>query len=717
MDAADMDGPPLGEAVPMALTGDEGGESPPLPGADDGADGAAEAAAAAAAAPADSTVPPPGKFFAVRAASASTQQAGAVFLSYPDAQKHIADNYDFVGAQYLLRGFNDLGDAARFASEGTVNVLTLEDNGAPGVPGGKVGGLNAEESRKRSAAEAAAAKSARKKSKKKGGGGTTRKRTETQPRKPYKQWEAQCAALQQHHAATGHFIVTGEDDASRKLRRWIADQRAEYRAMQAGQPSKMSQEKIDRMTSFGFDFTGLNTNAGTEGTAFPTFAADGIVIATPAAPAPAARGNYKPRKEWQEMYARLLAYKDAHGTTVIPRDDKANEELRLWMNEQNMAYRHIKEGKVKSNSVGRLTDEKKRLMEEAGHEFLHYTFDERMQQLKKFKEDNGGSVAVPVDHALLGKWATKMREKYRKYQDGQRVPGIAKEQIDQLTAVGFTATKRKMVNKGQEDEHWNNMFAELEQYKKDNGNCNVSTTPPHTELIKWVIAQRREYKKLKENKESLLTASRLMRLNDIGFQFRQRADYTSWDDRVKQLREYKNRHGHLKIPVSDPDLGWFVSSQREEYRKRCDGKPSSLTDDRYNDLNQLGFVFVGGKRKGAIKARRKTWDERYQELVAFRNANGHACVPQHYPGLGYWVHAQRNQYRLMKQGKKSPMTNEKALKLSELEMVWDAQKKRGTSTATTVVVAAAAAAASAISTYEDDDNEEEEDFSSGMAGV
>ena len=649
----------------------EGENPPPLPGTDAAdaatADATAQVAAAAAAAP----QPPAGKFFAVRAASTSNQEAGAVFLSYADAQKHIADNYNFVGAQYLLRGFNDLGDAARFASEGEVNVMTLE--GAPRMPHHSANNDGA--SRKRAAAAAAAAndddeggaagsgsgsRSSKKKKEK-------RKRVETQPRKPYKQWEAQFVCLQQHHATTGNFLVTGEDDASRKLRRWISDQRTEYRALQAGDTSKMTQEKIDRLTSIGFDFTGMNTNAGTDGVAFPTFAPDGSVIASPAAPAPPVRSNYKPRKEWQEMYAKLLAYKEVHGTTIVPRDDKVNQELRLWMNEQNMAYRHLKEGRaIKSNSVGRLTDEKKRLLEEAGHEFVHYTFDERIQQLKKFKEDNDGSVAVPMDHALLGKWAAKMRDKYRKYQDGQRVPGITAAQVEKLTAIGFTSTKRKMVNKGAEDEHWNAMFAELEQFKKDNGNCNVSTTPPHTELIKWVIGQRREYKKLKENKESLLTASRLMRLNDIGFQFRQRADYTSWSDRINQLREYKNCHGHLKIPVSDSELGWFVSSQREEYRKRCDGKPSSLTDERYNDLNNLGFIFVGGKRKGAIKAPRKTWEERYQELVAFKNAHGHACVPQHFPGLGYWVHSQRNQYRMMKQGKKSPMTNEKALKLTEL---------------------------------------------------
>ena len=128
--------------------------------------------------------------------------------------------------------------------------------------------------------------------------------------------------------------------------------------------------------------------------------------------------------------------------------------------------------------------------------------------------------------------------------------------------------------------------------------------------------------------------------------------------------------------------------------------------------------------------------------MAFRNANGHACVPQHYPGLGYWVHAQRNQYRLMKQGKKSPMTNEKALKLAEIGMVWDAQKKRGGTSnvnipgggvlgpasggkdaVATAAAAAAAAASPAVAAYADGDGDDDEDgyhsasMTGDMAGV
>ena len=190
--------------------------------------------------------------------------------------------------------------------------------------------------------------------------------------------------------ANGNFDVNGSDDASKKLRRWMSDQRAEYKLQQTGQVSKMSDEKVQRLQGLGFDFSAADAKADQ-------------IASQPS------RANYKPRKEWQDMYANLVAYKEANGTTAIDRKDKNDAELRIWINEQNVAYRNMKEGKTKKG-IG-LTDQKKQLMEDIGHEFVHYTFAERMEQLQAFKEENNGSIAVPVEHELLGKWATKMREK------------------------------------------------------------------------------------------------------------------------------------------------------------------------------------------------------------------------------------------------------------------------------------------------------------------
>ena len=56
-------------------------------------------------------------------------------------------------------------------------------------------------------------------------------------------------------------------------------------------------------------------------------------------------------------------------------------------------------------------------------------------------------------------------------------------------------------------------------------------------------------------------------------------------------------------------------------------------------------------------------------------------MPQNSGRLGAWVHAQRVNYKRFKNGEKSQMTAEKALKLSEIGFCFDAGDRfRGTRT-------------------------------------
>jgi len=89
-----------------------------------------------------------------------------------------------------------------------------------------------------------------------------------------------------------------------------------------------------------------------------------------------------------------------------------------------------------------------------------------------------------------------------------------------------------------------------------------------------------------------------------------------------------------------------------------------MTPERAEKLNELGMVWSVIKTPPKEEqAERKPWADRFQELLEFNNANGHLIVPQVYPGLGQWVHAQRVNYKLMKQGRKSAMTPAQAMQL------------------------------------------------------
>ena len=82
-----------------------------------------------------------------------------------------------------------------------------------------------------------------------------------------------------------------------------------------------------------------------------------------------------------------------------------------------------------------------------------------------------------------------------------------------------------------------------------------------------------------------------------------------WQTRLLELQEFHQTYGHCRVPFKYPpnsSLGRWVSTMRQEFKKRENGKQSSMTAERIADLNSLGFEWVGGvKSKATEKAKKK----------------------------------------------------------------------------------------------------------------
>jgi len=116
-------------------------------------------------------------------------------------------------------------------------------------------------------------------------------------------------------------------------------------------------------------------------------------------------------------------------------------------------------------------------------------------------------------------------------------------------------------------------------------------------------------------------------------------------------------------------LGDWVIDQRRQYKLMMQGKPSVLDPERQRKLEALGFVWVVRNRP--------EWNNRYSELLAYKEKHGDTKVPQHYketPGLGKWVAKQREQFRLKSQGKHSFLTPDRLEKLNQAGFVWSVRK-------------------------------------------
>lgn len=96
-----------------------------------------------------------------------------------------------------------------------------------------------------------------------------------------------------------------------------------------------------------------------------------------------------------------------------------------------------------------------------------------------------------------------------------------------------------------------------------------------------------------------------------------------------------------------------------------DGKQSSITTERIALLEELDFAW---------NAQTAAWSKHMSDLKKFREQNGHCHVPLNhpkFPKLGLWVKEQRRHYTLLKQGKASHMTKERAQELEALDFCFN----------------------------------------------
>jgi len=147
--------------------------------------------------------------------------------------------------------------------------------------------------------------------------------------------------------------------------------------------------------------------------------------------------------------------------------------------------------------------------------------------------------------------------------------------------------------------------------------------------------------------------------------------HSQWRDHFRQLCEFKVQFGHCLVPhryAANLKLGRWVSRQRTGNRKKREEMSTSMTDEHIRALDGIGFDW--GKSKTDLAS---IWNVRLQQLCEFKVQFGHSVVPRKYadnPKLGRWVRNQRREYRLYKQGKPSPMREERIRELESVGFKW-----------------------------------------------
>jgi hypothetical protein len=140
-----------------------------------------------------------------------------------------------------------------------------------------------------------------------------------------------------------------------------------------------------------------------------------------------------------------------------------------------------------------------------------------------------------------------------------------------------------------------------------------------------------------------------------------------WAERFDDLCKYREQTGNCLVPHTYKDnlpLARWVKRQRYQYKLMKEEKASTMTPERVQSLEDIGFVWDS---QGAA------WGERLEELREFRKIYMHCNVPSNFsenPQLATWVKCQRRQYKLHSEGKPSNMTSERIDELESIGFEW-----------------------------------------------
>jgi superfamily II DNA or RNA helicase len=394
-------------------------------------------------------------------------------------------------------------------------------------------------------------------------------------------WEEGFDRLRQFISRNGHARVPRNfrDDDGYKLGSWVGIQRTR---MKPGTPS--ADARIERLS------------------ALPGWSWDPIEDA------------------WEEGFQRLCRFRDRNGHVRLASGYKDEDGYRLarWVINQRTRFNR---GTLESARVERLAS-----LPGWSWSPDDAAWEEGFECLCRFARGNGCTRPPKnfkdADGYSLGSWAAGQRTAYKR--------GMLKaSRIERLAAIpGWSWDPY--------EDAWEDGFERLRRFSDLNGHARVPSAHREQDgysLGTWVNNQRSALRRGK------LDASRVQRLAALPRWSWNPAE-AAWEEGFERLRNFGDRHGHVRIPPDYKEDGQAVSAWAS--RQRGAHKRGVLTAGRAKQLAALpGWSW---------DPKEDAWEEAFERLRRFASTNGHARVPfDHQTDDGYklgaWVNKQRSAYK------------------------------------------------------------------------
>ena len=255
-----------------------------------------------------------------------------------------------------------------------------------------------------------------------------------------------------------------------------------------------------------------------------------------------------------------------------------------------------------------------------------------------YRTKNGKTIDM-AEFVGMGQWCNQIRNQIKIYQLSPKLSKLRREQYLQLKGIGFCMDPRRFKEVPLKKKVWDEKkFVELEQFKEMHGHCNVPRDPK-TPLRYWLDKVRTAYTDLKEGRPSTLTEEQISRLTNLGFVLKSKITQISFNDYVDQWKLFKaeNPSGN-RGPPSTSSLGIWIARMRRKYKEYQKGLKTTITAAQVTRLDEIGFQWKSRHTHLNYDNKKrqppKTFEQRYAELVEYKQNYGNLYVRKSYPGLG-----------------------------------------------------------------------------------
>jgi hypothetical protein len=356
---------------------------------------------------------------------------------------------------------------------------------------------------------------------------------------------------------------------------------------------------------------------------------------------PKQEDQHPKQRRWQEALAALLDYRKRYGDCRVPYKLPKNPRLASWVARMRAAKKQNLLTKAQIQELDRIG--------------FAWSIDPREHWEQHFKDLEAfrkkyGHCNVPRSYPLnrqLGYWVDKLRS-------SKRMGTLDKKLIRRLDKLGFCwSLLHRRFHRRDLDE----LVAILTAFKKRHGHCNLLAAHEGVErdLVDWLKDVR------KSKKQGRLDPQRVRQLDKLGFVWHPQKQYPQ--EMYAALLDYRKRYGHCRVPNKWPEnrrLASWVS------RMRAAKKRNLLTDAQIQELDRIGFTWSIDPHDA--------WEQRFEELEAFKKKFGHCRVPTNYPlnsGLGHWAS------RIRTAKKRNLLTEAQIQKLDRLGFIWSIDRRYG----------------------------------------